>query len=164
MASLKAFEALVFHQQEQVNRDRTSSFTTPIWGASVDPPHTPSPNHFNLPENLNPTFCGAASFPSGNRPPGDTDAPPDTGAHQDSTSIGGNPETATPSPASQGTIRRDPSAVDLASLSRWHPHPDTRHVKFDTLSHPSSHNVGPDVRTVGGGVTLPRPSNKERLA
>jgi len=73
VASLKVFEALVFRQQEQVNRDGTSSVTTPIWGASVDPPHTPSPNRFNLPENVNPTFRGAASFQSGNRPPGDTD-------------------------------------------------------------------------------------------
>ncbi len=91
MASLKAIEALVLRQQEQANRDGTSSVTTPIRGASVDSPHTPSPNRFNLPESLNPTFHGAASFPSGNRPPGDTDAPPDPGAHQDSTSIGGYP-------------------------------------------------------------------------
>ena len=91
VASLKAIEALVFCQQEQVNHVGSSTVTIPIWGASVNPPHTPSPNRFNLPENLNPTFRGAASFPSGNRPPGDTDAPPDPGAHQDSTSIGGYP-------------------------------------------------------------------------
>ena len=91
VASLKAIEALVLRQQEQANCDGMSSITTPIRGASVDPPHTPSPNRFNLPGSLNPTFCGAASFPSGNRPPGDTDAPPDPGAHQDSTSIGGYP-------------------------------------------------------------------------
>ena len=127
VTSIKEIKALVHdlrqQQQEPVNRETTTSAHTPVWGASVDPPPTPSTNRFNLPGGLNPTFQGTACFPSGNRPPRDMDAPPDPGDHQDNHSMGGTPAPTTPSPVSQGGLCWDPSAVDLTSLSGGNPPP-----------------------------------------
>jgi hypothetical protein len=71
---------------------------------------------------------------------------------------------ATPSPVPQGALRRDPSAVDLASLIGGRPPPDNPHVTFNTPGRAGAHKVVSDVLIVRGPVTLPRPSDKERLA
>jgi hypothetical protein len=137
---------------------------TPARGASVDPPPTPGLNRFNLPGGITPTFRGAASYPSGNCQTRDTAAPPDPGAHQTNHSIDGPSAPATPSPVPQGALRRDPSAVDLPSLlGRRHP-PDNQHVTFNTPDRAGAHEEVSDVPIVGGPVTSPRPSDKERLA
>ena len=167
--SIKEIEALVHdlrqqQQQEPVHRETTPTTPPPVWGASVDPPPTLGTSRLNLPGGLNPTFQGATSFPSGNPPHCDTDAPPDPGAHQDNHSMGRTPAPATPSPASQEALRWDPSAIDLASLSGGNPPPDSPHVTFDTPGCAGAQVDGSNVLIVGRAVTLPQPSNKERLA
>ena len=118
--SIKELAALI-HELRQQQRTPVTSKTAPttpppVRGASVDLPPTPGTTRFNLHDGLNPIFQGAASFPSGNRPHRDTDAPPDPDAHLDTHFTGRTPTPATPSPLSQGALRRDPSAVTLASL------------------------------------------------
>ena len=78
--------------------------------------------------------------------------------------MGGAPVHETPPPTSQGTLRRDPSAVDLPTLNGGSPHNVNHHVRFDTPNGPSIQNSGPEVPFVGGLVHSPRPSDKERLA
>ena len=78
--------------------------------------------------------------------------------------MGGAPVHKTPPPTSQGTLRRDPSAVDLLTLNGGSPHNVNHHVSFDTPNGPSLPNPGPEVPFVGGLVHSPRPSDKERLA
>jgi len=136
--SIKEVTALIpdlrQQQQEPVNSDTTTSAATPVRGASVDPPPTPTNpyygsrdtrnetvrsdprrydahipptpglNRFNLPGGINPTFRGAASFPSGNCQTCATEAPLDPGAHQTNQSIGGPYATATPSGMVQANV------------------------------------------------------------
>ena len=158
------------HQQqnESVSDDRT----TPARGASVDPPPSPGLNCFNLPGGLNPTFRGAASFPSGNCQPRDNDSPPANpyapatpGPRHTRDSCGplANPHApATPSPVTQGPYRRDPSGADLASLVEEPASPNIHHVTFHSPRRDD--DQGDALHIVGGGVTSPRPSDKERLA
>ena len=65
--------------------------------------------------------------------------------------MGRTPAPVTPSPMSQGALRRDPSAVDLASLGGGNPPPDSPHVKFDTPGCTGAQVDGSDVPIVGGG-------------
>ena len=163
--SIKEVAALVHDLRQQHQAPvNTPPVATPARGASVDPPPTPGLNRFNLPGGITPTFRGAASYPSGNCQTRDTAAPPDPGAHQTNHSIDGPSAPATPSPVPQGALRRDPSAVDLPSLlGRRHP-PDNQHVTFNTPDRAGAHEEVSDVPIVGGPVTSPRPSDKERLA
>jgi len=116
------------------------------------------------PGGITPTFRGAASFPSGNCQTRDTAAPPDPGAHQTNHSMDGPSAPATPSPVPQGALRQDPSAVDLPSLLGGRHPPAKQHVTFNTPDRAGAHEVVPDVLIVGGPVTSPHPSDKERLA
>jgi hypothetical protein len=70
--------------------------------------------------------------------------------------MGGTPAPATPSPVSQGALRRDPLAIDLASLSGGNPPPDSPHVKFATPSRTGAQVDGLDVLIMGGPVTSPQ--------
>ena len=149
------------HHQEPI---ATPPPATPARGASVDPPPTPGLNRFNLPGGVTPTYRGAASFPSGNCRTRATPAPPDPGARQPNHFVDGPSSPATPSPVPQGALRRDPSSVDLASLIGGCPPPDIPHVTFNTPGRAGTDAVVSDVLIVGGPITSPRPSDKERLA
>ncbi len=143
----------------------------PLWGVSVDLPPMPGATRFQLPGGLMPTFRGSDSFPPGNCSPHDACSPPAIDSPHGGHATDGSPPTATPSPMSplpmprtHGTFRQDPSAVDLASLNGRNPPPVDQHVGLNTPACTGAPKDSSDKCNVGGGVTLPCPSDKERLA
>jgi hypothetical protein len=131
----------------------------------------PSVTRFQLPGGLMPTFRGSDSFPPSNRSPRNAHLPPAIDSANGGQAPDGSPPTAMTSPMSllpmprtHWTFNRDPLAVDLASLNGRNPPPVDQHVGLNTPAHIGTPEDGSDKRNVGGPITLPSPSNKERLA
>ena len=112
----------------------------------------PGATHFQLPSGLMPAFRGSDSFPPGNCPPCNASSMNTIGStHDRRHATIGTPATKT---LHMSPLRRDPSAINLASLSGETPPPVDQHVGLATSTRP----------VLGGPVESPCPSDKERLA